>query len=149
MWCNPPTTGSALTRRCIPGGRSAARAEAQGARWQMERCGAGAPVVAAASTGPSATRSALGFNAAKMDHSRNRNTYPLRRVVAGQEPKVRKLSTVTGRPHYCAPQPPAHTVVAAEDRRVTAKGYLMANFQHLWENYEIAGTRNTRVRSSA
>jgi hypothetical protein len=40
-------------------------------------------------------------------------------------------------------------VVAAEDRCVTAKGYLMANFQHLWENYEIAGTRNTRVRSSA
>jgi hypothetical protein len=29
--------------------------------------------------------------------------HPLR-LVAGQEPKVRKLSTVKGRPHYCAPQ---------------------------------------------
>jgi hypothetical protein len=27
------------------------------------------------------------------------------RLVAGQEPKVRNLSTVTGRPHYCAPHP--------------------------------------------
>ena len=39
MWCNPPSTGSATTLRRIPGGPSAARPEAQGARWRMERCG--------------------------------------------------------------------------------------------------------------
>jgi hypothetical protein len=35
-------------------------------------------------------------------------------VVAGQEPKVRKLSTVTGRPHYCAPQARRTTTYAVQ-----------------------------------